>query len=211
MAVYDPVLVCNMALDRCGVGQHIDSLSDTSHLARSCNQWYAIARDRVLSAFQWPFTQTQTTLGLVEEEPNDEWAYSYRYPVACVVARRIVSGFKPESTPVAFELGQDATGRLIFTDQADAVLEMTASFDDPGEWPDALADAVSALLASEIARPLRVPSAKAQEALALYDRALLRAQGIANQERRLAPQPQSRYIRARGAFPTPDFPPTLRA
>lgn len=215
MAVYDPVSVCNMALSRVGIGHKIVALDDATAQASVCNDWYTIARDRVLAAFQWPFAQKRAALALVEEfedddDPDLEWAFSYRYPVTCIVLRRIVSQNRPESQPTPFELGQDNTGRLIFTDQPEAIAEYTATYDDPGEWPDAFADAVSALLATEIAGPLRVSADKVAIAMQKYDRALIRAQGIANQERRLAPQPVSKYVSVRGGGNRGTFDPMLR-
>ena len=204
MAVYDPIRVCNMALNRIGVAQKIVDLNDvTDHLAVTCKDWYDICRDRVLSSFGWPFAMIREPLGLVEKftlatDPDKEWGFSYRYPVTCLVARRIVNGTRPDNEATPFELGQDATGRLIFTDQENAVLEMTATYGDPGEWPDALADAVSALLASELAGPLRAGMDKKTAAQGQYMQALVRAQGIANTERRVGPQVVSRYVSARG-------------
>lgn len=207
MAVYDPVRVCNMALNRIGITQKVVSLGDvTDHLAVTCNDWYDICRDRVLSAFGWPFAMIRAPLGLVKvftlsTDPNIEWAYSYRYPITCLIARRIVSGIRPDADAVPFEVGQDATGRLIFTNQPNAIIEMTATYADPGEWPDVLADAVSAALAIELAGPLRVASDKKGTAKADYANALLRAQGAANQERKIGPRAESKYISSRGFAP----------
>ncbi len=100
-------------------------------------------------------------------------------------------------------MGQDDTGRLIFTNQPDAVLEMTAAYEDAGEWPDVLADAISADMGKEIGRPLKVATDKARDCAALYDAALLRAGSISNQERQLAPPPVSSYIAARGGYRDP--------
>lgn len=207
MAVYDPVRVCNMALNRIGIAQKIVDLNDsTDHLAVTCKDWYDICRDRVLSAFGWPFATIREPLGLVQAftlntDPDIEWGFSYRYPVTCLVARRIVSGLRPELDGIPFEIGQDATGRLIFTSQENAILEMTATYSDPGEWPDALTDAVSSALAVELAGPLRVASDKKASARVDYTNALLRAQGVANQERKVGPMAESKYITARGYGP----------
>ena len=203
MAVYDPVRVCNMALNRIGITQKVVDLNDLSdHLAVTCKDWYDICRDRTLAAFTWPFATVRVPLGLVEtftavNDPDIEWAFAYRYPVECIVARRIASGLRVEPEAVPFELGQDATGRLIFTNQEKAILEMTGTLADPGEWPDALADAVSSALAVELAGPLRVAMEKKASAKGDYAQALMRAQGIANNERRIGPQQVSKYITAR--------------
>jgi hypothetical protein len=206
MAVYDDVALCNMALSRIGIGQQIETLdtgADTSDEVKVCAFWFEKCRDRVLSSFPWPMANKQVDLGEVEEEPNDDWGFSYRYPNDCVVARRIVSGAgTAETDPIPFDLGQDGTGRLIYTDQSEAVLDYTAWYSDAGEFPDVFASAIAYLLASEIAVPLSIDRAKAQDAGQLYLRELNKAQGIANQERRLRPVPASVFIRSRGSLPS---------
>src|SRR5687767_15095965 len=106
-----------MALSNIGIGQEIGDLSERSAPARACNFWYDTARDIALASFPWPFANKQVALGLVEEDPTTEWHYSYRYPANCIVFRRIVTGSLPESREIAFRLGQDDTGILIYTNQ----------------------------------------------------------------------------------------------
>lgn len=208
MAVYSAITVCNMALDRIGISTPISDLSDTDDRSTICNRWYAISRDTVLAGFKWPFAKKRATLGLVEEftddgDPDLEWTYSYRYPNNCVEVYRIVSGSRPESKGVAFELGQDDTGRLIFTDQEDAIIEGTFTYDDPGEWPDLFAQAVSAELAEKIAMPLRQdPQVKAEAAQARRE-AIILAQAHAMAEGYRTEQPVSKYIAARGVSVDP--------
>lgn len=206
MAIYDPIRVCNMALNRIGITQKIVDLNDTAdHLAITCKDWYDISRDMVLAAFNWPFATLREPLGLVEAftlttDPDIEWAYAYRYPIKAIVVRRIVSGVHIEPAPIPFDIGQDATGRLIFTNQQNAIIEMTAMYTDGGEWPDAFASAVSSALAVEIAAPLRVAADKKASAKNDYMAAMQRAQGIANAERRVGPPVISRYITARNGM-----------
>ncbi len=207
MAVYNPVRICNMALNSIGITQKVEDLDDaTDHLAVTCKDWYDICRDRSLAAFGWPFSKVRVALALVETftvtgDPDGEWRFSYRRPNNCIVARRIVSGLRPEDAPVPFEAGQDGTGGLIFTDQENAVLEMSATLDDPGEWPDVFAAYVSADLAVEVAGPLRVPRDKKDGAKADRSNALIRAQGVANAERAIGPAIVSKYVTARGGAP----------
>jgi hypothetical protein len=205
MAVYSDVGVCNLALDRIGIGQTIDDLNGTSHLAQVCARWYAICRDRILESYPWPFTTVRVALELVEEftesdDPDAEWRFAYRYPNGCMAARRIVSGLpKPQDFDgIPYELGQDGDGRLIFTNQQDAILEMTGTYEDPGEWPGVFADVVSADMASEIGSPLRVEQDRVDRAVGLRNAAWARAAGLASREGRIE-RPISSYVRARGA------------
>lgn len=200
--IFDPVRCANNALRLIGIGQKIASLNDNNHRAEACNDAYPEAVDLVLSQFNWPFTSQRIALGLVEEEPNDDWAFSYRYPIDCVVIRRIASSAGlPDYVPTPFTLGQDVTGRLIYTDMEDAIVEYSGTMDDPGEWPTCLADAVSGELAERIAPIFKVGNDKLQIAQQFKAGALMRAQGITQQEMHQAKNvPKS--VRARGCWPS---------
>ncbi len=202
MSVVDAVRVSNNALRLIGIGQKISSLDDDNHRAEACKDAYPEARDLVLSSFKWPFTTRRVALGLVEEDPNDDWAFSYRYPIDCVVVRRIAtSAGLPDYVPTPFTLGQDDTGRLLYTDVEDAIVEYSATADDPGEWPNCFADAVSGELAERIAPIFKVGNDKLQIAQNFKAQALMRAQGITQQEQHNAPNvPKS--VRARGCWPS---------
>ena len=198
MAVYDEVAIANMALDRIGIGQPISSLADESDEARACNRWYAKCRDKVLTLSLWPFERRQIALGLVGADPVTEWAYSYRYPISCHLVLRIASGLRLDRNPIEFATASDGTARLIYTDQEDAFVEYLHAMTDPGEWPDLLADAISALLGSEIASPLRAGDDKVSKCLGLYMEAKGSAMALAQREGHLM-RAQSSYITARGA------------
>jgi hypothetical protein len=197
LATYDETKVANMALSHCGIGQEISALSENSAPARACNFWYDIARDLALASFPWPFANKQVTLALVEEDPNDEWQYSYRYPSNCIVFRRIVSGVLPESKEIPFKLGHDVTGILIFCNQTDAIGEITATFGTEGLWPDAFASAVSWLLAERIAPKLQVDRSRQLDATGYMDKALMQAKGIQSQEQANQPRPPASSVIAR--------------
>lgn len=199
MAVYDPVSVCNMALDRIDIGQPIDDLSADSDEARACNRWYEKCRDKVLQLNTWPFLRRSIALGLVEEDPSDKWSYSYRYPIDCVRVIGIVNGLRIDTARIEWEMGRDDTGRLIFTDEADALVNYLGLLDDTGEWFDLLADAVSALLASEIAGPLGRGADVKERNLRLFGTAKAQAYAKAQAEGFLKRATGS-YITARGVF-----------
>ncbi len=197
MAVYDAVKISNMALSNIGIGQEISDLSERSAPARACSFWYDIARDLALASFPWPFATKPVALGLVEENPNTEWRYSYRYPVNCIIFRRIVTGVLPELREIPFKMGQDDTGILIYTDQTDAIGEMTAAFSTEGLWPDAFASAVAWLLAERISPKLQVDRSRQLDATGYMDKALSQAKGIQAQEQANKPRPAASSVMAR--------------
>lgn len=200
MTTYDDVAICNMALDRVDIGTPISDIAADSDEARVCNRWYAKCRDKVLNLQRcWPFSKRSIALGLVEEAPDDaaRWGFSYRYPINCLHVLRIENGLRLDTHKIEWEVGSDDTGRLIFTDEADAVVEYVHIFTDPGEWPDLFADAVSALLASEIAGPLGRGADTAGRNRSLFMSIKASAMAKAQSEGFLR-RPVCSYISARG-------------
>ena len=201
MAIYNPVSVCSMAIDRCDIGQPITDLEADSDDARACNRWYTKCRDKVLQLNVWPFAQRQVALGLVEEDPSDRWAFAYRYPVNCLRVLGIVNAMRVDTARIEWAMGQDDTGLLIFTDEEDAFVDYIGTLDDPGEWFDLFADTVAYLLASEIAGPLGRGDAVRERNFALFNVAKAAAFAKAQSEGFLR-RATSSYITARGAQDT---------
>lgn len=202
MAIYDPVTVANAALLLCNIGQPITSLEDSSHRAQILNRCYEQARDAVLSRAQFQFADRRIVLGLVEEDPNDDWGFSYRYPEdpTCICLRRLVDlQGMPVSDPVPYATSHDDQGRLIFTDLEDAVALFSAAFNDPGKWPQLLSQAVAAELAKMAAPGL----GKADRLGYIESKATeyrIEAQAVAAIELQSHRQPDSSYIQARGGL-----------
>lgn len=148
------ISIWNQALSHLGHGKEVAITTENSAEANACRRFYATVRDTVLSEFPWPFTTKIADLALVEEDPTDEWAYSYTYPVDCLMDRRILSGSRNDSrqTRVPYRVVASATGTaLIYTDMEDAQLEYTMKADEPTYYPADLRLAMSMLLASMIA------------------------------------------------------------
>lgn len=193
--------ICNLALSHLGVGKRIGSLDESSREALSIKPFYEPALREVLEDFAWPFATRIVTLALVEEEPNDEWGFSYRLPADCLFARRILSGSRNDDADsrVPYRRTSDDEGGLILTDAEDAQLEYTAFLDDPALYPASFVVAFSALLAYYIAPQLTSGDPfKRQEAMAnLYQFQINKAQAnAANEERRERP-PESEFMRGR--------------
>ena len=198
MQTFSPVLISNMALSNIGIGQEIGDLLERSGPARACNLWYEIARDLALSSFEWPFATKQVALALYEEDPNTEWRYSYHYPDSCVIFRRIITGCLPEVRSVPFKLtNDDAQGILIWTNEQEAIGEMTGAFENSGLWAAAFASAVAWLLAERIAPKLQVDRSRQLDATGYMDKALMQAKGIQSQEMAHAPRPPAASVQAR--------------
>lgn len=146
--------ICNMALAHLGQSASITSLDDATPDAQACARFYALCRDAVLRDFPWPFATTTALLGLVAVQPSPVWLYSYRYPADCLRALQIPNGISRVLTPttqVPWKEGIDATGKLLYTDQPNALLEYVVRVADPTLFPPDFVEALSYRLAAAIA------------------------------------------------------------
>lgn len=139
-----------MALSHLGSGKEIADLeNESSDEASAMRRFYDEARDKVLRDFNWPFATKVAELTLVESNPTTEWNYSYRYPTDCVNIRRILSGARTDNrqTRAPYKIGKDVSGRLIFTDEAEASVEYTERVEAVEIYPSDFVIAFSYLLA----------------------------------------------------------------
>lgn len=130
--------ICNLALSHLSISKVIANLdTDTSEEGAACRQYYDIVLENILRDFPWPFTMKVAALALVATDPNTEWSYSYRYPVDCLMVRKILSGIRNDTrqSKVPYEISQDASGLLIFTDQTDAEIKYTIRAENPQFYP----------------------------------------------------------------------------
>lgn len=196
------VAICNMALGAVGVGDQIANLdTERSAEARACRLFYEDTLKELLRLFPWPFAKKTAALALVEEDPNDEWAYSYRYPVDCVMPRRILSGVRTDTraTRVPTSIDSDDSGQLILCDRAEAELEYTRFVDNPQVFPGDFVSAFAYLLAIRIAPLVTAgdPFGIMQKAQRLHDMYLLKAQANAANEEQPDVEPDPETISGR--------------
>lgn len=198
MALYDPVTVANMALSHCGISKRITALDQSAHLERVCSEWYPIARDEILSDYRWLFSRRQIALALVEENPNSDWLFSYTYPVDALEVVRLVSPLGiPDAVPSEWRLGMSDEGRLIYCNVEGAQAEIISFVNDPGNWPDALALAVSWSMAAYIGPSLKIDARKIEAITARAQFEKKKARGKDNRQQQAFERVESSYIRAR--------------
>lgn len=195
--------ICNFALRHLAHGKLLLNVeTDRTPAANVMRQWYDQVIEEVLRDFWWPFAMERDDLALVETSPNDDWAYSYRYPSGCVFFRFIPSGATRKETldtAVPFAIGQDATGKLIFTDAVDAEGVWTKLISDPAMYAPDFVQMVALLLAA-YAGPSITGGDEfklAERALKMYAWAQSRAQKNAANEQQRDPEPDAALIRAR--------------
>ena len=144
--------IANLALNHLGVSP-IASFDEDSTEAEAMKLTYPTIRDVVLRDFRWPFATKFATLGLVERDPiGDEWSLSYRKPGDSLMLRRILSGARTDSrqSRIPYKESTDSGGKLILTDQEDAIVEYTQKITDTLLFPPDFTLALSYRLAHEV-------------------------------------------------------------
>jgi len=194
--------IANMAISHLGIGKEIANLeTEQSSEASACRRFYDSARKAVLGDIYWSFATKFATLNLIESSPNDEWDYSYRYPTDCLDFRRILSGMRQDTanSRIIYKLGQDTSGRLIYTDQENAEAEYTVNVEDPGLFTEEFILALSFRLASYIAPRITGgdPFKMKEEMLGQYEIELGKAKKKNLNEENLDRIPQSEFITTR--------------
>jgi hypothetical protein len=191
------VTICNMALGHLGNSQRIGALTDLNPAAKLCNIWYATLRDATLRDIDWPFARAIVDLGLVEEDPNDDYAFSYRYPSDCLCIRRFVTGNRRETARPVFEIGSDDDGKLIFCDVEEAQVKYTRRYTDAGRFAPDFAIALSWRIAFNLAMPISSTPALRQQAAEQYNFEISKAIAASAEEGQADPDIEGEYIRAR--------------
>lgn len=194
--------ICNMAISHLGNSSEIANVdTESSQEASACRRFYETAKNATLTDVDWPFATAYFTLNLIEETPDDEWNYSYRYPVGCLSVRRILSGTRNDSVKSRepYKILKDASGKLIYADKENAKIEYTEDISDPEFFSAEFALALSFRLASYIAPRLTGgdPFKMKQEMLGQYDLEINRAKKKAFNEEQHEQPPKSELITTR--------------
>ena len=145
-----PTEIANLTLSHLGIGKEIANIqTENSQEANACRRFFTIATESTLRDFNWPFANKNTTLNLIEANPTTEWSYSYRYPTNSIKLIRIWSGLRNDSrqTRVPFKILRDNSGRIIYTDQINACMEMTYNETDTSRFTPDFVQALSFRLA----------------------------------------------------------------
>lgn len=195
--------IVNLALQRIGVSQQVANVdTENSRNALSAKIIFDQERDAVLAAFEWPFATRYVSPALVAGSGtvplNNDWIFSYRYPVDALSIRRIVSVLgRRDIAPAAFRIGSDVAGRLIYTSIENAEIEYTARVTDPESFDPIFVSAFAWKLAASLAPALSRISNVAVMAMQLYELDLSKAKAQALNEGENAAPPDAEWIRSR--------------
>lgn len=199
---YSNVSIANLALGRAGVKRTIALLTESSAEAIAVNRTFTHSRGVVLDSAPWPFAMQYKTLALVDDFTSEttaqDWYYSYRYPSATVRLRRLVTvSGRVDDVGSPWELGGDATGRLVYTDEVDAIAQVTADITDPTYFTPAFADALVWRIAADIAMPLAISDTIRSQCEQAYLGALAWARAAAFNEAQHDKPGESSFMLAR--------------
>lgn len=124
--MYTKVQIYNLALGALLLNSQIqDPDSDKSKECKVLNLHYPTALIQTLQDLDLDSTSERKALELIEEQPNTEWLYAYKYPAKCAFLRRIVSGQRKDnrSTSIPRSTGTLNGVKVIYTDESNAIAE----------------------------------------------------------------------------------------
>lgn len=192
--------ICNIALSRVAVTKAIASFTERSIESEQCRVLYPHLRGLVLQEFPWPFAESIVALASLGS-PAPGWAFRYRYPADCLKIRNIVQpGFRralSSDMEIPYQIGYDAGGRVIHTDQPEAVCRFTFKVEDSTFFDALFVEALAWRLAMDLALPLTSKPDLQQFAAQQYQMALTLAEGSAFQESQSDPEPESEFVTVR--------------
>lgn len=193
--------ICNLALAHLGDTATVSSIDppEGSPQAEHCARFYPLARDALLEMHSWNFSTRRVALAKLTNSWS-QWDYCYALPNDLVAAisvlppdgnddyssgSSIYSGsmnpmvvggvYQPQAYTI--EILPNGT-RVLYTDQADAVLRYTAYVRDTSQFSPTFLVALSWLLASYMAGPVikgDAGSAEAKRCLQMFGSVYARA------------------------------------
>lgn len=124
--MYTKAKIFNLALGALLLSRQIENTdTDTSKECKVLNTHWDTAFRATLEDLDLDSTATQADLELIEEDPNDLWNYSYKYPSKCVFFRRIQTTVLTDTraTRVPLRISVKDGIKVIFTNAEEAVGE----------------------------------------------------------------------------------------
>lgn len=191
--------ICNVSISHLGVSKDIASIDEDSGAARALKRYYDLALRDTLRRYPWPFAVKFYTLGLISEDPTEEWEYSYRYPSDCLKILRILSGDRNDDleSKVVYKMVSDTEGQLIYTDEENAEIEYISIVDDTQNWPEDFIMAFTRRLAHLIGPRVGASQERVAEQAAWFKFEMSNAAANASSEEQPDIEPESSFEQAR--------------
>ena len=176
------VEIYNQALAHLGE-KRVQAVDEKSKEADACTVAYRQTQRAVLRdpRIEWNFATVYAALTL-EDDANSStlahrFTYVYTYPTNCLRFLRIDNQRTPGADPIDYEVTLAPSGdhKVILTHQADAIGKYIVDVQDPTLYDPLFVQALSWLLAANIAMPL-TKSDKVQQAMFNgYEQVVMRA------------------------------------
>lgn len=168
----DNLEIWNMALGYLKGDNTVDDENENTYEAKKCRLYWNTCRSFVLKDHLWSFAKKRATLALTGTAP-DGWTYQYKYPSDCIKADRIYDAFDPQDLKgkrIDFEVASNpaGTGKVIWTDQADAQLVYGTDVTDPAMWEPDFDNALSLYMGHKLAIAIMNSAKRSKELLDLY-------------------------------------------
>ncbi|POP42152.1 hypothetical protein CHU32_21120 [Superficieibacter electus] len=193
--------ICNRALGNLGNNRSINSLEEASKEAGQCSLYYESMRDAVLADFDWNFATKRVALADTNNPPPD-WQYAYTYPTDCLRIIEIPTAGIPNPASrmrVEYFVGADfdGTGKLIYTNEAQAWLKYVARITDVNMFDSIFQEALTWKLAASINMSLTGNADLGNNALSMYKQIILNAGSHSMNESQEPVAPESEFTVAR--------------
>ena len=145
--------VVNQALSHLRAKSRVSNLdTDATLEAHNARLHYDVVRRSMLQKYEWTFAEQVLAMAVSTGSSRTDWTYAYQWPANCLRPRGFQDGTRRRSrVPFVVGLSDDGNERLIFTDQASAVLVYTVDVTNTTFWPPLFAFALSWALAAEMA------------------------------------------------------------
>lgn len=149
--------IVNMAIARLGSAQRVSSIDppDGSALAASASTFYPMVRDSMLEMKEWPFAVTRAALSqLADITIPPPYTHAYAMPSAAIVPISIRHADAPDNSKpnlLSWEMSNDGSTRIVFTDTEEAVMRYKIGATDPSKFTPLFVDALAWGLSIQLA------------------------------------------------------------
>lgn len=147
--------LCNLALSRIGQDPNLTSVSvDGATVEETlCATLYPVARDKILSTYDFTFMRCRNKLQEVFTYPHPPYRLVYQYPSDCAYLKVVFKGeYFKEPSPEKFEVENTAEGNMvILTNTPNAWAEYQKLADTVKRIPPLVENAIVWQLAGELA------------------------------------------------------------
>lgn len=193
---YSKVELANQALDHLGKDR-IASLTESSTAARKINEVLTRTINAALARSHWTFARKVQTLASQTNDWEERWSFKYDEPNDLITFIRIIPRVDiPNHEP---QVPHARRGGSVYCDECDAKAEYVYETDATLTMPQPFLDAVSFLLARNVAMPLTRKRSFWADMNTAYEEMLgLAIEHDAGQEPIEYPQDGGGYIDARG-------------